>query len=534
MMVSLFSGCVEDDYELRKITVPNNLDVSFEVVGVSPEMPEGDGSGAVNFTATAENAMTYKFIYGDGTSEVSYDGTVTHNFNQNGVNDYPVTVVAYGAGGTSSNMTTVVTVFSDFSDPVTKELLTGGNSKTWFIASALPGHLAVGPNNPQGANPVDTGSFSGDPNFGPDCFYDDGMTFSLDSNDNIVYEYKNSGVTFMNWLYTAEFGGDGFQYVDECLPYSATNPYNVSLAPATSGIPDAFTTGTAIEFSTGGFMAYYIGTSTYEILEITDDYLYVRAVQGNNPGDAWYLKFTTAGGGQEPEEFESEYTTLLKEFDFNTAGPLDASVWNFEIGNNNGWGNNESQYYTEDNATLVDGNLVITAQAEEINGFDYTSSRITTKDKFEFKYGRVEARAKLPEGAGTWPAIWMLGATFPEESWPGVGEIDIMEHAGNRQNTIHGTLHYPGRSGGNADGGTIVVPNVSSEFHLYTLEWSPERILFLVDGEVFHSFVNTPDTPFNKDFFLILNVAMGGTFGGEINPDFEESSLIVDYIKVYQ
>lgn len=183
---------------------------------------------------------------------------------------------------------------------------------------------------------------------------------------------------------------------------------------------------------------------------------------------------------------------------------------------------------------ISDGNLVITARAEDTEGFDYSSSRITTQDKFEFQYGRVEARAKLPEGAGTWPAIWMLGSDFDEVGWPETGEIDIMEHVGNQQDVIHGTLHYPGRSGGDADGGSIDVPGVSDDFHIYTMEWSPERIVFLVDGEIYHSYENTPDSPFNKDFFLILNVAMGGTFGGEIDPDFTESSMEVDYIRVYQ
>lgn len=128
----------------------------------------------------------------------------------------------------------------------------------------------------------------------------------------------------------------------------------------------------------------------------------------------------------------------------------------------------------------------------------------------------------------------MLGATFPKESWPGVGEIDIMEQGGNRQNEIHGTLHYPGNSGGNSNDDTKTILNASTEFHIYTLEWSAERIWFLVDGDVFHTFENDSTTAFNKDFFLIMNVAMGGTFGGAIDPLFNESSMEVDYIRVYQ
>ena len=531
MLVFLFTGCVKDDYKLADITVPSNLNINFEVVGQTNEMPDGDGSGVVNFTASADNAMTYKFIYGDGFEDISFDGKSNHPFTKNGVNDYPVTVVASGAGGTLSSMTTIVTVFSNFSDPVTKELLTGGNSKTWFVAASLPGHLGVGPSAGDGSDGPIYYAAAPFEKSGTPCFYNDELTFSLQGED-IVYNYDNKGQTFFNASYNTEFGGGGPD--DQCLDLDVSGAKSVSLSPSTSGLSGDQTTGTVLNISGGGFMSYYIGTSSYEVLSITANSMYVRAVMGNNPALAWYLKFTTAQGEEETEEFVSEYNTLLKEFDFNTAGPLDTSVWNFETGNNNGWGNNEAQYYTEDNAIIEGGNLVITAKAETTNGFDYSSSRITTKDKFEFKYGRIEARAKLPEGGGTWPAIWMLGATFPEESWPGVGEIDIMEHAGNQQNTIHGTLHYPGRSAGDADGDTKTITNASSEFHIYTVEWSPERIWFLVDYEVYHMYENTPDSTFNKDFFLILNVAMGGDFGGAIDAAFSESSMEVDYIKVYQ
>lgn len=531
MLVFLATGCVEDDYELAEITVPSNLNVNFEVVGQTNEMPDGDGSGVVNFTASADNAMTYKFIYGDGFEDISFDGKSNHPFTKNGVNDYAVTVVASGAGGTLSSKTTIVTVFSDFSDPVTREFLTGGNSKTWFVAASLHGHLGVGPSAGDGFDgPIyyAAGPFekSGNP-----CFYNDELTFSLQGED-IVYNYDNKGQTFFNASYNVEFGGGGPD--DQCLDFDGSGAKSVSLSPSTSGLPEDKTTGTVLNISAGGFMSYYAGGSSYEILSLTANSMHVRVIMGNNPSLAWYLKFTTAQGEEETEEFVTEFEDLSWEANFDTEDALDPSVWNFETGNNDGWGNGEAQYYTDENAVIEGGNLVITAKAEATNGFNYSSSRITTKDKFEFKYGRIEARAKLPEGGGTWPAIWMLGATFPEESWPGVGEIDIMEHAGNRQNEIHGTLHYPGNFAGDADGDTKIISNASSEFHIYTVEWSPERIWFLVDNEVYHMYENTPDSAFNKDFFLILNVAMGGTFGGAIDPAFSESSMEVDYIRVYK
>ncbi|MBO2543677.1 family 16 glycosylhydrolase [Salegentibacter sp. BDJ18] len=531
-----FSACSNDDYDIGDITTPSNLSVTAAVVGQTEEMPNGDGSGAVSFSASADNAMTYKFIYGDGFEEVSASGETTHSFNENGVNDYTVTVVASGTGGASSNMTTTVTVFSDFSDPETKELLTGGSSKTWYVAASQPAHLGVGPSAGEGFTAPIYYAAAPFEKAGAEvssCFYTDEMTFSLNENDNIVYNYNNNGLTFVNVAYTGDFGGDGSE--DQCLDFSNTGDFSASLSPSTSGLPEDATTGTVINIAGGGTMSYYVGSSSYEVLNITPTTMDVRVIPGNDPALAWYLKFTTSQGGEEePEEFQTEYENLVWEQDFDTDGPVDSSIWNFEIGNNNGWGNQESQYYTEDNVIIENGNLVITAKAEETNGFDYSSSRITTKDNFEFQYGRVEARAKLPEGAGTWPAIWMLGANFEEVDWPATGEIDIMEHVGNQQNEIHGTLHYPGRSGGNADGGSIEVEGVSDEFHTYTMEWSPERILFLVDGEVYHTYANNPDSPFNKDFFIILNVAMGGTFGGEIDPEFEESSMEIDYIRVYQ
>ena len=533
-MLFSFSSCVEDDFDIGQLTAPTDLTINAEVVGVTADMPYGDGSGAVNFTATANNAMTYKFIYGDGFTEVSHDGTTTHNFNLNGLNEYIVTVIASGTGGVSTNTTIEVEVFSDFDDPVTKQLLTGGNSKTWYVAAAMPGHLGVGPASGEGfTSPIyyAAAPFEKAGAEQSSCFYTDELTFTL-QGENIVYNYDNMGQTFVNAAYVGALGGGGNE--DQCLPVESPEQVNASLSPSTSGLPADATTGTVINFSDNGFMSYYIGASSYEILEITANYMHVRAIMGNNPTLAWYLKFSTTQGEEEPEEFSSDYNTLFWEEDFNTDGALDPEVWNFEIGNNNGWGNQELQYYTDDNAVIEDGNLVITAKAESSNGFNYTSSRVTTQDKFEFMYGRVEVRAKLPAGGGTWPAIWMLGADFDEVGWPATGEIDIMEHKGNDPNEIHGTLHYPGRSGGDADGGTIEIENASTEFHIYTMEWSPERIVFLVDGEVYHTYANNADSPFNKDFFLILNVAMGGTFGGEVDPDFEESSMEVDYIRVYQ
>ena len=164
----------------------------------------------------------------------------------------------------------------------------------------------------------------------------------------------------------------------------------------------------------------------------------------------------------------------------------------------------------------------------------YTSARIKTEGLQEFTYGRVEARAKLPTGGGTWPAIWMLGANFPEVGWPASGEIDIMEHVGNQQNVIFGSTHDPNNSGGNARTGSTTVAGVSNEFHIYEIEWTNTQIKFAVDGNVYHTVTNDGSLPFNEDFFFIMNVAMGGTFGGAIDAAFTASTMEIDYIRMYQ
>lgn len=227
--------------------------------------------------------------------------------------------------------------------------------------------------------------------------------------------------------------------------------------------------------------------------------------------------------------------TLVWSDEFDTPGAPNPAKWGYDLGAG-GWGNNELQYYTNrlDNSSVGGGTLKITAKAESFSGSNYTSARLLSKDKFSFKYGKVEARAKLPAGVGTWPAIWMLGSNIGTVSWPACGEIDIMEHRGSELNKIFGTLHYPGRSGGNADGTTTVISNASTEFHIYTVEWNASTIKIAVDNNVFFTYANTAASPFNQNFFLILNVAMGGNFGGAVDPAFSSAALEIDYIRVYQ
>lgn len=220
--------------------------------------------------------------------------------------------------------------------------------------------------------------------------------------------------------------------------------------------------------------------------------------------------------------------------EFSVNGAPDPAKWGYDLGAG-GWGNDEVQHYTNriQNAEVSNGTLKIHAIRESYNGAPFTSARLLSKDKFDFKYGKVEVRAKVPAGVGTWAAAWMLGSNINTTPWPGCGEIDIMEHLGREENKVYGTLHYPGRSGGNADGNTRVITGATSDFHVYSLDWTASHIKIYVDNLLIHSVANNANIPFNHNFFIILNLAMGGNFGGAVAPSVNGGTLEVDYVRVY-
>lgn len=218
---------------------------------------------------------------------------------------------------------------------------------------------------------------------------------------------------------------------------------------------------------------------------------------------------------------------------------LNDKVWNIELGDgcpNCGWGNNERQLYTDKNHRLENGNLVITAKKD---GNNYTSTRITTKNKKEFRYGRLEARAKLPLGHGIWPAFWMLGSNISESGWPKCGEIDILEYIGREPHTVYTTLHTQDSHGNSINSKKTLIPNIEEGYHVYAIEWTKDKIDFFVDKDLVYTFQpeikNENIWPFDQPFFFIVNMAIGGNFGG---PDVDDTvfpqEFLVDYIKVYQ
>ena len=217
---------------------------------------------------------------------------------------------------------------------------------------------------------------------------------------------------------------------------------------------------------------------------------------------------------------------------------IDNSKWNFERGNNNGWGNNELEYYTNrpQNAFIRNGNLVIRAVKENFEGFQYTSARMTTQNKFHTVYGKFEVRAKLPQGQGVWPAFWLLGQNIAQVGWPACGEIDIMELIGKDPKHNHGSTHQPG-----ADTTSAYTDNggFHNNYHVYAANWQPGKIEFSVDGHIYNT-VTRANTNGNWVFdgnqmFILLNLAVGGNWPG--NPDGSShfpQELIVDYVRVYE
>jgi beta-glucanase (GH16 family) len=230
---------------------------------------------------------------------------------------------------------------------------------------------------------------------------------------------------------------------------------------------------------------------------------------------------------------------LIWEENFDST-ELNETIWNYELGNGCpdicGWGNNEKQIYTNSNHTISNGLLSIEIKKENEN---YTSTRITTAKKKEFQYGRIEARAKLPVGQGIWPAFWMLGSNIKQIGWPKCGEIDILEYVGREPHVAYTSLHTQDSHGNTINTKKTTVPNIEEGFHLYAIDWTKDKIVFLIDNKEVYTFQPEPKNentwPFNQPFYIIVNAAVGGNFGGhEIDQSIFPQKFEIDYIKVYQ
>lgn len=235
--------------------------------------------------------------------------------------------------------------------------------------------------------------------------------------------------------------------------------------------------------------------------------------------------------------------------EFNYSGLPDSTKWGYDLGDgcpdNCGWGNNELQFYSAnrlENARVENGHLVIEARREKMGAKDYTSTRLVSRNKGDWTYGRIEVRAQLPNGRGVWPAIWMLPTDWAYGNWPASGEIDIMENVGYLPDSIFGTVHTTrfNHIMGTQKTKGLSSSTLSSAFHEYSIEWDAEKIDFLFDGQKYLTFQNlhegSPAWPFDRKFHLLLNIAVGGNWGGKmgVDPTVWPQKMLIDYVRVYQ
>lgn len=270
------------------------------------------------------------------------------------------------------------------------------------------------------------------------------------------------------------------------------------------------------------FIGLWMFTCQSQPVEITSNVLVSDSLQNND----W--------------SFE---TTAFWSDEFDYTGLPDSTKWGYDIGGS-GWGNHELQYYTNriENASVAHGVLNITAQKENFGDKEYTSARLVTKNKGDILYGRIEVKAKVPAGVGTWPAIWMLPTDWEYGGWPESGEIDIMEHVGYDPNNIHISTHckaYYWRRN-NHKTATKIIPTAMTDFHVYRIDWTPNSIRGFIDDQLIFTNVNEKTGfeawPFDKRFHLILNLAVGGDWGGKQGIDEQAfpASMQVDYVRFYK
>lgn len=527
-MSLIFLGCGggDDSMEPKTTALPENLQVMVEISGATNENPEGDGSGMVTFTATADNTASYRIVYDDEQTTMN-NGVHTLVFDERGTQSYTVRVIAIGTGNGSVSEEVTVEVLRKYEIPADLlTLLTNNSSQKWRIRSEVAGHMGVGPASSSSPEYWAAQAFEKDYT----SMYDDEYTFSTDN----LFKHDTKGAVYGQAdPLDNDLGSTGEEK-------NADNEYENYPLTEYSGQWD-FATIDGVEtlyLPGNGFFGFYVGgTHAYSIIEKTEKDLILRT-EGSD-GNGWFFVLTT-------EEFagipaDPEYTNLIWEDNFDTAGSPNADKWTYDIGKgDNGWGNNEAQYYTDrlDNVEVKDGLLHITAKKESYMDASYTSSRIKTQGKFSFTYGRVDIKAKLPQGGGTWPAMWMLGTNITAVGWPACGEIDIMEYVGNNPGHIQSAIHTTADHGDISTKKAITIENENSDFHVYSVIWSEDQISFLLDGERFYTYsplIKSNDNwPFAASQFLILNVAMGGTLGGSIDSSFTESEMIIDYVRVYQ
>ncbi|MEY3591243.1 MAG: hypothetical protein RLZZ38_196 [Bacteroidota bacterium] len=313
----------------------------------------------------------------------------------------------------------------------------------------------------------------------------------------------------------------------------STNFFTITFFDVNDTVTVESTTGEAVHvFNTSG--TYKIRTRAHvmqnDFIELNEEVLIEISTGNTGAPTSGYIS---------PLSYPNY--TLVWSDEFNGSGL--SSDWTYDIGTGSwGWGNNELQYYKQDNAVVSDGILTITAKNETFNTSNYTSSRIKTQGIKSWKYGRIDVRAALPYGQGIWPAIWMLGDNITTAGWPACGEIDIMEligGAGANDRTVHGTVHWSNNGSHAQYGGskTLSSGKFADNFHVFSIEWDANSIHWLLDNVQYHSIDTSPAemSEFREKFFIILNVAVGGNWPGSPDPTTTfPQKMFVDYVRVFQ
>ncbi len=512
--------------ETLVVLLPQNLVVTHEVEGATSSQPEGNGSGNVTFKATANNASSFRLEY-DGGSQPMPNGELTITFELPGVQAYEIKISAIGAGNAAINKRLNIDVNREYVTPVDLlVLLTNSDSQKWRIKSEAGGHMGVGPLGASSPDYWVAQAFEKDFT----SMYDDVFTFSADGS----FSHKTGGAVYGKASpLTSDLGASSepINGEDEIENY-ALEDYEGSWLYAPIKGDDVF------YLSDNGFLGFYTGgTHVYTILAKTDKELVLRTDSADDL--SWFFILTTEEKAVIPAD--PEYNNLVWADEFDTDGSPDENKWTYDIGTgSNGWGNNESQYYTDrtDNVIVADGVLKIIAKKENYTGASYTSTRLKTQGKYDFTYGRVDIKAKLPSGGGTWPALWMLGSSITSVGWPACGEIDIMEYVGNNPGHIQSALHTTSSSGNTVNFRKTEIENENDTYHIYSMIWSEDQISFLLDGERYYTYApfikNSSNWPFDANQFLIMNIAMGGNLGGNIDGSFTETEMVIDYVRIYQ
>ena len=522
-LVSCSGGSVEDGNIEPKDPVditPSNLSVTIKIKGLNNNNVNGDGSGTVEFTASATNAVSYSFRFGTGDSKTSESGIVEYTYTDLGTKTYEVKVLAYSKTDNYISNDKQITVYvKPNSDQVLLDLLSGDSSKTWKINAAQDAHFSNGDGQIKYSTFWEASAFSKN-NAG---FYDDEYIFKKDG----TYIHKTNNDVFGKATYLINDFGSTNQSANssgEIEKYTLSE-YQTTFEAKKDGNENK------LKITGKGFIGFYIGEHDYTIECYDSENIYLRSLDGSD-NVAWYVWLTSKTVSEvQPKD---QFTNLVWSDEFSNDGALNSNNWVHEVGDS--WYNNEVQSYTSrlENSKVEDGKLKIIAKKESYNGNSYTSARIISNTKKDFTYGRVDIRAKMPGKKGTWPALWLLGSNFNSVTWPACGEIDILESAQSNNFRVQSTVHHPDNYGEGDSNITNEYTDISEKFHVYSLVWTKQAITFYVDEKPHHIVGNSCALPFNWDQFIILNVAMGGTMGGEIATDFESDIMEIDYVRIYQ